>query len=205
MTDIIIYGPPESTYVRTTRMLCVEKSAPYELQPVEFESPEHLALHPFARVPACRYGDLLMYETSAICLHLNRRVAGPNFVPERDYEEMLMHRWISAINDYYYQTMIREIVLPRFGVTEVDESVIRRAADEVVNQLKVADDAVTEANYLTGKEISLADLFLAPILFWLEMVPEGQGKLSEYPSLKRWYDDMSARESFTTTAPPIPG
>ena len=29
MSDVILYGPPQSTYVRTARMACEEKGVPY--------------------------------------------------------------------------------------------------------------------------------------------------------------------------------
>ncbi|MEE8248170.1 MAG: glutathione S-transferase N-terminal domain-containing protein, partial [Alphaproteobacteria bacterium] len=45
MTEVVIYGFPQSTYVRTARLVCEEKGVAYDLAPVEFGSPEHLELH----------------------------------------------------------------------------------------------------------------------------------------------------------------
>lgn len=66
MTDVVIYGFAQSSYVRTTRLVCEEKGVAYELAPVEFGSPAHLELHPFGKIPAFRHGDLVLHETSAI-------------------------------------------------------------------------------------------------------------------------------------------
>jgi glutathione S-transferase len=50
--------------------------------------------------------------------------------------------------------------------------------------------------------MTLADLFLALILFWLEKTPEVQAALPNYPALARWYDRLSGRPRFQA---PIPG
>ena len=56
MTGIVLYGFDGSTYVRTVRMLLAEKGAHYEQVPVnvlngEPRQPEHIARHPFGKVP----------------------------------------------------------------------------------------------------------------------------------------------------------
>jgi glutathione S-transferase len=51
----------------------------------------------------------------------------------------------------------------------------------------------------------LADLFLAPKVFWLDKTPEGQAALPEYPALRRWYEAVAARPSFRATVPPMSG
>ena len=59
MAAPIIYGPALSTYVRTVRLVCEEKGAEYQLVEIDImtgahKSPEHLARHPFGRVPCIR-------------------------------------------------------------------------------------------------------------------------------------------------------
>ena len=34
MADLILYGIPQSTYVRSACMACIEKGVPYTLEPV---------------------------------------------------------------------------------------------------------------------------------------------------------------------------
>ena len=66
MTEIVLYGFPQSTYVRTARLACEEKSVAHVLEPVEFGGAAHRRLHPFATMPAMRHGEMVMYETSSI-------------------------------------------------------------------------------------------------------------------------------------------
>ena len=60
MSDPIVYGFPRSTFVNIVRLILTHKGVPYsfhDLEPV-MGKPEHLALHPFNRVPILRHGDL---------------------------------------------------------------------------------------------------------------------------------------------------
>jgi glutathione S-transferase len=101
--------------------------------------------------------------------------------------------------------MARDVVLPRFGITETDETRIAAAAEELERQPKLADDASRKSTYLASDQLTLADLFLAPLLFWLETTPKGQAALPKHAALARWYQSMSARPSFQATIPPMPG
>ncbi len=56
-----------------------EAGQPYEVRLVSFHAmkePAHLALHPFGQIPTYEEGDLTLFETGAIVLHIARRHAG---------------------------------------------------------------------------------------------------------------------------------
>ncbi len=202
MAKIILYGPPQSTYVRTARMLCEEKKAKYKLEPIEFGSAAHRTLHPFAKVPVCRVDDELIYETSAICAYLDATLPGKKLTPSSAIERAHMERWISMINAYCYQTMSRELVLPRFGLRKVDDSVINDAVAESERQARIADGELAQRPYLAGESLSIADLFLAPIIAYLLVFPDMQERLAPLAHLQKWFAQVSARDSFKATEPP---
>jgi glutathione S-transferase len=56
-----------------------EVGAPYEVRPVSFRAlkePAHLSRHPFGQIPTYEEGDLVLFETGAIVLHIAERRAG---------------------------------------------------------------------------------------------------------------------------------
>ena len=56
-----------------------EAGLPYQVRLVSFQAmkePAHLALHPFGKIPTYEEGDLVLFETGAIVLHLAERHAG---------------------------------------------------------------------------------------------------------------------------------
>ena len=56
-----------------------EVGQPYEIRLVSFSAmkePAHLALHPFGQIPTYEEGDLALFETGAIVLHIAEHHAG---------------------------------------------------------------------------------------------------------------------------------
>ncbi len=60
-----------------------------------------------------------------------------------------------------------------------------------------------ENRYLAGPEISLADLFLAPIFAYFTMTQDAKEALQPYSGLLSWWGEISARESMQKTQPKV--
>ncbi len=95
------------------------------------------------------------------------------------------------------------MVVPSRG-GETDEDIIKEAQPHLEYCLSVANKQPTKTPYLAGDECSLADLFVAPILFWLNMIPEGQEALKGKVALNAWFAKLNERQSFVATVPPMP-
>jgi glutathione S-transferase len=208
MADVKIYGFPQSTYVRTARMACEEKGVAYDLEPIELGSAAHLALQPFGKMPGFRHGDVTLYETAAICFYIDATFDGPALQPSDTATMARMIQWISATNDYGYQAIIRELVIPRVvlpmrGLTP-DEAAIKAALPKIERFLEVADATLKKSDYLAGKALTIADLMLVPCVFYLSMMPEGKPMLPKYKGVSAWFKRMSERPSFAATMPPPP-
>ena len=62
MSETVVYGFPRSTFVNIVRLVLTHKDVAYafaDLEPVMGRA-EHLALHPFNRVPIFRHGDFVV-------------------------------------------------------------------------------------------------------------------------------------------------
>jgi glutathione S-transferase len=103
MSDPIVYGFPRSTFVNIVRLILTHKDVAYgfhDLEPVMGKQ-EHLALHPFDRVPILRHGDFTVYETSAIVFYIDETFPGPRLTPQHVRARGRMNQWISAVKSYY--------------------------------------------------------------------------------------------------------
>lgn len=209
MTKPSVYGFPQSTYVRTVRLACEEKGIGYDLVPMGFSSKGLADLHPFGRIPAFRHGDILLYETSAICRYIDAAFEGPSLIPADPAAQAQMEQWISVVNAYVDPPVIRDIVIERITRPlqnlPTDEEKCRAAKPHASHALGIIEKSLEGDHFLAGRHVSLADFFLLPILFYFRELPEGKEILSNLPRLKGWYRRMRDRPSFSATRPPPPG
>lgn len=209
MAEVTLYGLQLSTFTRTARMVCVEKDVGYDLVEVELGSPAHLAVQPFGKVPAMKRGDFVLYETLAIARYIDAAFPGGRLAPSDPKGAARMIQWASVTADCAYQVMIRElvwqcIVVPMQG-GRADEAIVKAAVPKLDRQLAIYDKALSDSPWLAGNALTVADLFFAPILFYVMATPEGQAALKNRAAIMRWFGAIAERPSFKATMPVMPG
>lgn len=212
MSGLILYGSAISSYVRTARMACGEKGVGYTLEHDRLDavrSQEHLALHPFGKMPAMRHGELVLYETSAICHYIDAAFDGPPLKPAGPAAIGCMEQWISVVGSYIYNDMIRRCVLqyafPQGPDGQPDRRAINAAAGDLSRDMRILDAGYGRSDYIVGGDSpTIADLFLAPILAYFAKTPEGQALFGRNANVKRALQVMEQRPSFRETEPPPP-
>ncbi len=201
-----IIGISLSSYVRTARMAAIEKGVDHDHDPAPPGDAAVTAIHPFGKVPVFRHGAVELFETRAITQYLDTVFDGPALQPTDPVERARMEQWISTINDVIYGTWIRNYVLqyafPSGADGLPDRAVIEAALPDIEYQLAVFNRALTDNPYLVGGQLSLADLFLLPLVFYVNAMPEGKDRMSAAPHVQRFLDHMGRRESFQATLPP---
>jgi glutathione S-transferase len=214
MSDPIVYGFPRSSFVNIVRMILTHKHVPYSFHDLEsvMGKPEHLALHPFDRVPILGHGDLTIYETSAIAAYVDEAFGGPRLTPTDAQARAHMNQWISAVNSYYYPYMIyhvthERLVFPELGIAS-DEKVVAHALPKVETGLAVAERQLAHGkNYLLGDDLSIADFYLLPSTFAFSLTAEGQAMYPKFPAFCRWrerMDKLPATQTVRASVPRVP-
>ena len=211
MAKPTLYGPGYSTYARAARLALEEKGVDYDLVEIDFIAggmpDEHLARHPFAKVPALEHDGLMLYETAAIERYIDEAFDGPSLQPSGPAGRARMTQIISVIDSYTYpctvgDLVIQRLVQPMLGGT-ADESIVEAALPEVDKSMAELERLLGDQEYLTGSALSLADLHLAPIFEYFVNTPESNGIMKDKPALNAWWQRMQARESMTTTQPQL--
>lgn len=210
MADLTLYGFPQSTYVRTVRMTLAEKGMPYRLEPLLPGAPELESLHPFGRIPAFRHGELVLFETLAICRYIDEAFEGPPLQPGDVINRAIMTQWISAVIDSFYPAMMRDYVMhyvmAQLEKRAPDRTAIDAALPKLDKAFAVLEQACSHADYLAGDEPTLADYFLLPILSYLTETPESAARLNDSPNVLAWLARTAARpNAVETVPPPLPG
>ena len=196
MSDVTLLGLPPSSYVRTARMACANKGVSHTLQPVDFRSDAYLEHHPFRRMPVLHHGDVKLFETLAITTYLDDAFDGPALQPGTPADRARMMQWISVTNDYLYKSIVGCCVAERFvkpmrGL-DPDEALIAKTMPVIENQLDVLDEALASSSYFVGNELTLADLFVAPIMVYFSATPEGKLRLPKKTAIQGWLEKMTA-------------
>lgn len=190
MADVILYGFAPSTYTRTARMACAESGASHELRPLEFKQPSHFALHPFGKMPVMQLGGVTLFESLAIASYVDDVFGGGRLQPKQPANRARMLQWISASIDYVYRNVV--------GALIKSEATDGAALETARAQLRVADAALAQSAYLAGEKVSLADLFLFPMLDYAA-ANAGEPLLMGFTHLSRWHHEMARRPSAQET------
>ncbi|MDH3688685.1 MAG: glutathione S-transferase family protein [Gammaproteobacteria bacterium] len=210
MANPIIYGPAYSTFARTVRLGLEEKGVPYELQEVDLlsgahQSAEHLARHPFGKVPAFSHDGFDLYETGAILRYINDTFDGVALQPSDARQRARMNQIVSIVDSYAYPCFITNIFIPRVvapmtgGTT--DEAAVEAEMPKAETCVRQLDKLVGNNKYAAGDTLSMADLALVPVYDYFSQTPEGQKSLQAAPNLQRWWSSISARPSVEKTKP----
>jgi len=206
VSQVTLIGPPQSSYVRTARICCLEKGVSHTLEPAPQKSDEHRSLHPWTRVPAFRHGDLQLFETSAICRYIDAAFDGPRLIPTDPRRAAVMEQWVSAINCYIYDSTVRnyalKYIVPAFRGEQPDRAAIEAGLPNMQRDVARLDSAYAKSTWMAGESLSLGDLFVAPIAFTVAMFPEGREALGSCRHLTRAVDAFAARDSFAAVHAP---
>ncbi len=101
-----------STAAMAPHILLTEIGVPFELRPVDtaaqaHRSPAYLALNPNGRVPVLVDGDLVLYESAAICLHLADRHPQADLAPPPGSDERAhFYKWLVWLTNTLQATLM---------------------------------------------------------------------------------------------------
>jgi glutathione S-transferase len=165
----------------------------YEVHPVSFRAmkePAHLALQPFGQIPTYEEGDLTLFETGAIVLHIAEHHGG--LLPDDANARARAIAWMfAALNTV--EPPILELVNARILERDKPWSKERLplVEDRVRDRLKPLSTRLGNANWLDG-EFTAGDLMMVSVL--LRLRPSGI--LDEFPSLAAYVARGEARTAY---------
>jgi glutathione S-transferase len=209
MATITLWGFSGSTYVRTVRMLLAEKGvSDYEQIPVDVlkgepKSGEHLTRHPFGKVPVVEIDGFRIIETPAITRYLDAVLPGPSLTPGDLRDRARMDMVTSIIDSYGYGSLVGGVaayhLFPDFvgGRNDAAHQEALGKGRQVVSEIMRIRG---QSPYLAGNEVSLADLYLAPIFAYVTLTPH-RDEFVALPGVGDWWERISSRQSFQATQP----
>ena len=181
-----------------------EKGAPFRLARLVPKSPEHLALHPFGRIPIFDHDGFRLYETQAILRYLDRVLPDPPLTPTDPKRAARMDQ-VMNVNDWYlFQGVgnvitFHRVVGPRVLGTTPDEEAIKAAMPKAHTVFDELARLLGAQAYFAGDAISLADLMIAPQMEFFAQTPEWSELGAHHANLVAWLTRMRMRPSMKAT------
>ena len=207
--DLTLYGPTVSTFTRICAMAAVEAGLSWQIIPTGSGSEEMAEHHPFMRSPAAYLDGLHFYESPAICSYIDRRHNDGALHPADAEAQARMWQWANVAAHYVFPITEERLVMPRVVAPlmgrQPNEQMIAAALPVIRYHLEVVDKRLAEAAFLAGAEVSLADLFMYPVIEATCAAPEGRDMVAALPALSAWYGVIGTRASAQETAWPEPG
>jgi glutathione S-transferase len=210
MATLEIIGAPQSNFVRTARIACVEKGVPYALNPARPHTADVDAIHPFGKIPAMRHGDVSLCETKAMCTYIDLAFEGPPLIPRDPVGAARAEQWISLVNTGFDLVFARQYLRAYFFSDlpdgAPDRTTIEAALPKMREMFALLDRELASRPYLAGDSFTLADAFLLPLIHYMRLMPESSEMVKASPHVTAWFDRVAARPSGKETEPPpMPG
>src|SRR5262245_17707084 len=165
----------------------------YEVRLVSFrgmKEPAHLALHPFGQIPTYEEGDLALFETGAIVLHIAERHAG--LLPVDANARARALAWMfAAVNTV--EPPILELANAKLLEGDKPWNKERQplVKDRVRSPMEQLSHRLGDADWLDGA-FSAGDLMMVHVL--LRLRPSGM--LDEFPNLAAYVARGEARPAY---------
>ncbi len=170
-----------------------EVGQPYEVRLVSFKAmkePAHLALQPFGQIPTYEEGDLALFETGAIVLHIAERHPGllPDDPNARSRAIVWMFSSVTTVEEPIIELQTARLAEGGKSGTEARQPLIK---DRIRTRLDQLSRRLGDADWLDGA-FSAGDLMMVHVLYRLK----NSGLLDEFPNLAAYVARGQARPAW---------
>jgi GST-like protein len=172
-----------------------EAGLEYDVVPVdtrkgEQHAPAFLAINPNGKTPALTDGDVKLFDSTAILLHLAEQT-GKFLADKTPADKAQMLSWLmliaTGIGPYCGQAVHFKYYAP-----EPNDYALNRYMFEAERHWRLIEARLGEGPYMAGGAYSIVDM---SVWGWARAIPYifGETAWSNYPNVKRLVDEITAR------------
>jgi glutathione S-transferase len=170
-----------------------ELGQPYDVRPVSFKElkePDHLARQPFGQIPTYEEGDLVLFESAAIILHIAERHRGllPDDANARSRAIAWMFAAKSTVEPVIVEAEAASLTERQKDWFEQRQPMLK---DRIRVRLRQLADCLGDADWLDG-EFTAGDIVMINVL----RRPTARNMLDEFPTLAAYVARGEARPAF---------
>lgn len=199
---LTIYGSDLSGPAIKVRLTASFLGLNYKWQIVNLREGEQkkewfLKINPVGKVPAIDDDGFCLFESNAICRYLCDKQNSPLY-PKDIKKRALIEQWIDYasfhIGANFAPVMYNRVFAPLRGLA-VNEKAITDGEGYLKQYFPIIEKQLARYPYVTGRDISLADIVLFAILEPVEMA---KVDLSVYPKLNAWRAELKKQSFYTS-------
>jgi GST-like protein len=195
MIEVFSWATPNGHKVH---IMLEECGLPYRAIPIDIGrgdqfKPEFLAISPNNKIPALVDPEgpdgrpISLFESGAILLYLAAKTG--KFLPPTDREKYEVLQWLMFQMGGVGPMLGQNHHFRQYAPEKLDYAV-NRYTNEARRLYGVIDRQLSKTPYLAGNEYSIADIATFP---WLRNWKNQGMVLSDYPHLKKWFEEVAAR------------
>jgi len=221
MSEILLSGPLNGTHMAAARLACEEKGLIYGVQEPDLLKAggfrlADLLTYLCERQPTLIHGDvtgagLMLFDLEAILRYVDEAFPGPMLQPEAPRDRALMTQIMAVIRAHLAPSAVGVVIAQRLFMPFLggasDLNLVTRICPAMqdslyaIEQLSLLSHDGERSEFLVGRDLSLADIMLLPIVGYLMMTPEGKGAIGASTRLSRWWISLSRRASWARCKP----
>jgi glutathione S-transferase len=156
----------------------------------EMKAPAHLALQPFGQIPTYEDGQVALFESGAIVMHIAERHTG--LLPKDEVSRARVISWMFAALNTVEPPFIERSIVTYFEAGKSWQAERFAMVDARIRQrLDQLDAALGDRAWLVG-DFSAADILMVHAVRRLE----SSGLLDEFPRLRGYIERAAARPAY---------
>lgn len=207
----IIYGVPTSPFSFKVLVALAEKNLDFtliETLPVKAAkgkgqtlSPEFLEASPLGKIPALRWGDFSIADSSVIIAYLDRKAPGNPLYPSQP-EDFAKTLWFEKYGDevvasvVHHKILFEKIVKPKLFGKPTDQAILDQAiTQELPEILNYLDKELSGKKWIVGNQFTAADIAIGNHLVSLKQCGVDISA-EKWPNVVHYTQDLFARDSF---------
>nr|ACM44933.1 rho-class glutathione S-transferase [Laternula elliptica] len=182
-----------------------EKKIDYDEKIISFSKKEHkseeiLELNPRGQVPTFTDGDVVVNESTAICMYLEEKYPKvPLFPSDTTIRAKVYQRMFETSN---ISTNVMEFVQYKMkNKDSIDQVLLKEKKDKAHVELGHWENYLKQTGgFVATKEFTMADVFFFPMVALI--VRQGANLKDSYPNIFKYYNMMMDRPTIVKTMPP---
>lgn len=201
---ITLWGRTNSTNVKKVRWCLAELGIGYDGIPVGGQyggnhDADYLAMNPNGLVPCLKDDNtgLVLWESNAIVRYLAANYGADTLWPASAAVRATGDKWMDWVCSSFTGPFRGIFIsLVRTPPEQRDQALIARSTTECQALFAILDNALANQTWLSGDNFGPGDIAVGPTIYGLLNLDVAWG---EYPHLRRWYQQLTARPAFQET------